>query len=81
LERLADAAASGALGEDAPKLYQLLADPNGLPGRAWYRNILWAPGHETGYAAVFLPTLASGGASQVVELIDAITAAGMATAK
>ncbi|MFT5690473.1 MAG: N-acetylated-alpha-linked acidic dipeptidase [Planctomycetota bacterium] len=29
----------------------------GLPQRPWYRNVLWAPGLETGYAAVTLPTL------------------------
>lgn len=68
LDLLALAAADGGLGEDAPRLYQLLAAPNGLPGRPWYRNVLWAPGHETGYAAVTLPTLADG-ASAIVEVI------------
>lgn len=37
--------------------YQQLRLPDGLPGRPWYTNGLWAPGVETGYAAVLLPTL------------------------
>lgn len=37
--------------------YQRLRLPGGLPGRPWYTNALWAPGRETGYAAVLLPTV------------------------
>ncbi len=37
--------------------YRELLDPQGLPKRPWYRNVLWAPGLETGYAAQALPTL------------------------
>ena len=69
LKRLAQAANDGDLGEDAPRLYQTLAMPNGLPGRPWYRNALWAPGHETGYAAVLLPALSSDGAEALVRHI------------
>ncbi|MDG2144284.1 MAG: M28 family peptidase, partial [Planctomycetota bacterium] len=69
LEQLAQAATDGDLGESAPRLYQALAMPSGLPGRPWYRNALWAPGHETGYAAVLLPTLTTTGVEAIVEHI------------
>ena len=32
-----------------------LMDPQGLPGRPWYRNLLYAPGTETGYGVKTLP--------------------------
>jgi N-acetylated-alpha-linked acidic dipeptidase len=34
---------------------QLLADRDGLPGRPWYRNLIYAPGTLTGYGAKTLP--------------------------
>ncbi|HVU29003.1 MAG TPA: transferrin receptor-like dimerization domain-containing protein, partial [Sphingomicrobium sp.] len=34
---------------------QLLIDPEGLPGRPWYRNLIYAPGTLTGYGAKTLP--------------------------
>jgi N-acetylated-alpha-linked acidic dipeptidase len=34
---------------------QLLAPKAGLPGRAWYRNLIYAPGRFTGYDAKTLP--------------------------
>jgi N-acetylated-alpha-linked acidic dipeptidase len=34
---------------------QLLIDPAGLPGRPWYRNLVYAPGTLTGYGAKTLP--------------------------
>jgi N-acetylated-alpha-linked acidic dipeptidase len=34
---------------------QLLAPVVGLPGRAWYRNLIYAPGRFTGYDAKTLP--------------------------
>lgn len=37
--------------------YRSLELSQGLPGRPWYRNRLWAPGLETGYAAEMLPGL------------------------
>ncbi len=43
--------------DGAPRFYQALEATEGLPGRPWYRNRLWAPGLETGYAAETLPTL------------------------
>jgi N-acetylated-alpha-linked acidic dipeptidase len=34
---------------------QLLLDPQGLPGRPWYKNLVSAPGMLTGYGAKTLP--------------------------
>ncbi len=34
---------------------QLLLDPQGLPGRPWYKNLISAPGTLTGYGAKTLP--------------------------
>jgi N-acetylated-alpha-linked acidic dipeptidase len=34
---------------------QTLAPDIGLPGRPWYRNLIYAPGHLTGYGAKTLP--------------------------
>ena len=34
---------------------QLLLDDRGLPGRPWYRNMIYAPGRFTGYGAKTLP--------------------------
>jgi len=36
-------------------LEQTLSDPRGLPGRPWYRNLVFAPGVLTGYGAKTLP--------------------------
>jgi N-acetylated-alpha-linked acidic dipeptidase len=32
-----------------------LLDPQGLPGRPWFRHTIYAPGEYTGYAAVVIP--------------------------
>ncbi|MDH7640760.1 transferrin receptor-like dimerization domain-containing protein [Sphingomonas oryzagri] len=34
---------------------QLMLSPDGLPGRPWYRNLIYAPGTLTGYGAKTLP--------------------------
>ena len=34
---------------------QTLTDPAGLPGRPWYKNLIYAPGMLTGYGAKTLP--------------------------
>jgi len=34
---------------------QLLMDPQGLPGRPWFQNLVYAPGTLTGYGAKTLP--------------------------
>jgi N-acetylated-alpha-linked acidic dipeptidase len=36
---------------------QALTSPRGLPGRDWYRHMLYAPGASTGYAAKTLPAV------------------------
>ena len=67
--RRAAAAADGVLGHEdslAPatraridsslaSIDQLLTDPQGLPGRPWYKNLVYAPGTLTGYGAKTLP--------------------------
>ena len=39
---------------------QLLIDPAGLPGRPWYKNLVYAPGTLTGYGAKTLPGIREG---------------------
>jgi N-acetylated-alpha-linked acidic dipeptidase len=48
--------------QDAAKLNQVLIaaerallSPQGLPNRPWFRHLIYAPGHYTGYAAVVIP--------------------------
>jgi N-acetylated-alpha-linked acidic dipeptidase len=36
-------------------LEQSLTGPDGLPGRPWYRHLVYAPGRLTGYGAKTLP--------------------------
>ena len=36
---------------------QTLSSGRGLPGREWYRHMLYAPGRYTGYAAKTLPAI------------------------
>jgi N-acetylated-alpha-linked acidic dipeptidase len=38
-------------------LEQTLTDPKGLPGREWYRHMLYAPGAHTGYGVKTLPAI------------------------
>jgi N-acetylated-alpha-linked acidic dipeptidase len=39
---------------------QTLAPEVGLPGRNWYRNLIWAPGRNTGYGVKALPGVREG---------------------
>ncbi|HLY05002.1 MAG TPA: transferrin receptor-like dimerization domain-containing protein, partial [Rhizomicrobium sp.] len=39
---------------------QTLAPEVGLPGRNWYRNLIWAPGRNTGYGVKTLPGIREG---------------------
>ncbi len=39
---------------------QTLAPNVGLPGRPWYRNLIYAPGRLTGYGAKTLPGVREG---------------------
>ena len=36
---------------------QALTDPRGLPGREWYRHMIYAPGLHTGYGVKTLPAI------------------------
>ena len=38
-------------------LEQTLTDPQGLPGREWYRHLIYAPGMLTGYGVKTLPAV------------------------
>ena len=59
------------------RLLAELALADGLPGRPWFKNPLWAPGLETGYAPEFLPLLAIA-AQQSPEALDEATRAQVA---
>jgi N-acetylated-alpha-linked acidic dipeptidase len=51
-------AASGDLNAVNARLRQVeddLLNPQGLPGRPWFRHTIYAPGEYTGYAAVVIP--------------------------
>ena len=48
-------AKKAAMGLAVQGIDQALMDPEGLPGRPWYRNLLYAPGMETGYGVKTLP--------------------------
>jgi N-acetylated-alpha-linked acidic dipeptidase len=59
-EALAGAGALGpakskALNADLQQIDQALLDPDGLPGRPWFKNLAYAPGVLTGYGAKTLP--------------------------
>jgi N-acetylated-alpha-linked acidic dipeptidase len=45
----------GVLLADLQGLDQTLLSPDGLPGRKWYRNMVYAPGALTGYGVKTLP--------------------------
>lgn len=50
-----DPAAAARANAQLIKAEQTLLDPDGLPGRPWYRHLLYAPGLLTGYGAKTLP--------------------------
>ena len=69
---------SGGHAPRTPDLYRALEAPEGLPGRPWYRNRIWAPGLESGYAAETLPTLrlaATRGEEALARELDGLVAA------
>jgi len=49
------AAKRQALNAQLQSIGQLLTDERGLPGRSWYKNLVYAPGRFTGYGAKTLP--------------------------
>lgn len=46
---------SAGLNEDLIRSERLLTDPAGLPDRAWYQHLIYAPGAYTGYAPKTIP--------------------------
>ena len=48
--------------EKIQKSEQTLTEPNGLPGRPWYRHLIYAPGFYTGYGVKTMP-----GAREAIE--------------
>ena len=60
-ERLAEAAdrwsEDSGFAQGNPGFYRRLEAGDGLPGRAWFRNQLWAPGLDTGYSSEVFPLL------------------------
>ncbi len=51
------AARKAALGRGVLGIDQALMSAQGLPGRPWYRNMIYAPGTETGYGVKTLPAV------------------------
>jgi len=39
---------------------RLLSDASGLPGRSWFRHLLYAPGFYTGYGVKTIPGVREG---------------------
>jgi N-acetylated-alpha-linked acidic dipeptidase len=48
-------AGANAINEKLRQVEGDLLDPQGLPGRPWFRHTIYAPGEYTGYAAVVIP--------------------------
>ena len=76
------ASAAAELSEELIRLERELLDPEGLPNRPWFRNLIWAPGLTTGYAPWPFPEIAEGvergeqetfdrGVARVVERLEA----------
>src|SRR4029079_19552068 len=54
------AAKQAAINASLAQIDPLLIDPAGLPGRPWYKNLIYAPGTLTGYGAKTLPGVREG---------------------
>jgi len=48
------------LNEELQGIDETLLSPQGLPGRPWYENLIYAPGLETGYGVKTLPGVREG---------------------
>jgi N-acetylated-alpha-linked acidic dipeptidase len=48
------------LGDALQGIDETLLSPQGLPGRPWYANLIYAPGLETGYGVKTLPGVREG---------------------
>jgi N-acetylated-alpha-linked acidic dipeptidase len=57
-----NAAVIGAINAKLRDVESQLTDPDGLPNRAWYRHLLYAPGLYTGYSVKTIP-----GAREAIE--------------
>lgn len=73
---------AGDLNAENMKLRQVendLLDPQGLPGRPWFRHTIYAPGEYTGYAAVVIPgvneAIDASNRDRAQKELDALTAA------
>ena len=82
LMRYLDSHSFSEISEINRRLYQLerkLIDEDGLPLRPWFKHLIYAPGLNTGYAAVVFPgvldAIAQGDSAQVRAEIDRLTAA------
>ena len=82
LTRYLDSGNFSEISEINRRLYQLerrLIDEAGLPLRPWFKHLIYAPGLNTGYAAVVFPgvldAIEQGDSTQVRAEIDRLTAA------
>lgn len=73
------AANATALNTQLRKVEADLLDPDGLPGRPWFRHTIYAPGEYTGYAAVLIPgvneAMDAGKGTVAQQQLDRLTAA------
>ena len=53
-------AAVGKLNQILMQAERALTDPAGLPGRPWYKHLLYAPGVYSGYSAKTMPGVREG---------------------
>jgi N-acetylated-alpha-linked acidic dipeptidase len=71
VRRLPPPAAFAAANDSLRVAEQAFVRPEGIPGRPFYRNILFAPGRDDGYGAVALP-----GVAEAIEDGNGTVAAG-----
>lgn len=61
------------------RLERLLIDSGGLPLRPWFKHLIYAPGLNTGYAAVVFPgivdAIAQGDDAQLKDAVDSLASA------
>ena len=65
LEKQQAGNATPALNQQLRAVEEGLLDPRGLPGRPWFKHMVYAPGEYTGYAAVVIP-----GVNEAVDAAD-----------
>ena len=62
------------LNQDLRRTEEAFISPAGLPGRSWYRHVIYAPGEYTGYSAVVIP-----GVNEAIDAKNASLAAQQLT--